>query len=130
MLAGIDWAGSSTLVGCVGSLLLALSLKTTEEYRWDHPLITGLLVGSVVFGVLFFLVEKYWAVNPIMPLRLVVQRTPLFVSLTSLYVVIAVIISELIHIVSRKLHDDASVHHGLQYTIGTWITDFKPYMPH
>jgi hypothetical protein len=111
----IDWAGSFTLVICVGSLLLALSLKTTEEYPWDHPVVATLLAGSVVFAMLFFLAEKHWAVEPVMPLRLLVQRTPLFVSLTSLYALSLIFLLHLTHIRSSQLYVHASFRDYLQY---------------
>jgi hypothetical protein len=81
----IDYFGSITLVGTVGCLLLAFSLKTTEEMSWSHPWICGLFSASVVCGVLFIYVEKQWAPYPVMPLRLVTQRTPLAVSLSNLF---------------------------------------------
>ncbi|KIY49534.1 MFS general substrate transporter [Fistulina hepatica ATCC 64428] len=82
-LRRIDIFGSLTLVTTVGCLLLGFSLKTMEEIPWSHPLIWGLFVASVVFGVLFVLVEKHWAPYPVMPLRLMVQRTPLAVCIAN-----------------------------------------------
>ncbi|KAH8824720.1 major facilitator superfamily domain-containing protein [Flagelloscypha sp. PMI_526] len=83
-LKKIDFLGSFTLVGTVGSLLLAISLKSSEELPWSHPVVYGLLITSAVSGVLFFLSEKYWAPFPVMPLRLMTKRTPLAVSLNNL----------------------------------------------
>lgn len=83
-LRRIDFLGSLTLVGSVGCLLLGFSLKTTEEMLWSDPLIAGFLVASVIFGLLFVSVEKYWAPYPVMPLRLITQRTPLAVSISNL----------------------------------------------
>lgn len=80
----IDFLGSFTLVGAVGCLLLGFSLKSTEEMEWSNPWVVGLFVLSLVFGVLFTLAEKYWAPYPVMPLRLMTQRTPLAVSLSNL----------------------------------------------
>ncbi|KAG2077592.1 vacuolar amino acid permease [Suillus decipiens] len=82
-LQRIDFMGSFTLVGAVAGLLLGFSLKTTEELPWSHPLICGLFCTSVVFSVVFILVEAYWAPYPVMPLRLITQRTPLAVSLAN-----------------------------------------------
>lgn len=80
----IDFLGSLTLVGTVGSLLLAFSLKSTEELPWSHPLIWGLFITSCISGVLFILVESRWAPYPVMPLRLITRRTPLAVSVGNL----------------------------------------------
>ncbi|TBU48489.1 vacuolar amino acid permease [Dichomitus squalens] len=84
-LRRIDVLGSFTLVGMVGCLLLGLSLKSTEELPWAHPLIWGLLLASVVFCVLFIWVETSFAPFPVMPMRLIRQRTPLFVSLSNFF---------------------------------------------
>lgn len=84
-LRRIDFFGCLTLVGTVGCLLLGLSLKSTEELPWSHPIIWGLLVMSLVFCGLFILVETYWAPYPVMPIRLIKQRTPLFVSLSNFF---------------------------------------------
>ncbi|PBK72922.1 vacuolar amino acid permease [Armillaria solidipes] len=84
-LRRIDGMGSLTLVGTVGCLLLGFSLKTTEEMPWSHPIIYGLFIASAVFGVFFILVEKYWSPYPVMPLRLITQRTPLSVSIANLF---------------------------------------------
>jgi len=83
-LRRIDFLGSLTLVGAVGCLLLGFSLKSTEELQWSNPLIIGLLAASVVWGFFFVLAEKYWAPYPVMPLRLITQRTPLAVSISNL----------------------------------------------
>ncbi|KAL0070912.1 hypothetical protein AAF712_002133 [Marasmius tenuissimus] len=84
-LRRIDSLGSLTLVGTVGTLLLGFSLKTTEELPWSHPLIYGLFIASLVCGALFVFVETKLAAFPVMPLRLVKQRTPLAVALSNLF---------------------------------------------
>ncbi|KZT12978.1 vacuolar amino acid permease [Laetiporus sulphureus 93-53] len=81
----IDFFGSLTLVGTVGCLLLGFSLKSTEELPWSDPLIWGLLVASVVWCILFILVETYHSPYPVMPIRLIKQRTPLAVSLACFF---------------------------------------------
>ncbi|KAF8205130.1 vacuolar amino acid permease [Pholiota molesta] len=75
-LRRIDFLGSITLVGAVGCLLLGFSLKSTEEMHGQIPF--------VIFAFLFVLVEKYWAPYPVMPLRLITQRTPLAVAVSNL----------------------------------------------
>ncbi|KAJ3790531.1 major facilitator superfamily domain-containing protein [Lentinula aff. detonsa] len=83
-LRRIDFLGSLTLVGTVGCLLLGFSLKTTEEMAWSHPLIWGLFILSAIFAALFVAVEKFVSPYPVMPLRLITQRTPLAVSMSNL----------------------------------------------
>lgn len=88
-LQRIDFFGSLTLVLTVGSLLLGLSLKSTEELAWSHPLIWGLISASGVWGVTFVFVETRVATYPVMPIRLIKQRTPLAVSFANFFVSVA-----------------------------------------
>lgn len=83
-LARIDYFGSLTLVIGVGSLLLAVTLKTAEGLAWANPWVWGLFIISVIFLVGFVYVEGWIAKEPIMPLRLLKQRTPLAVAITNL----------------------------------------------
>ncbi|CAE6521165.1 unnamed protein product [Rhizoctonia solani] len=82
-LARIDYGGSFTLVVFVGSLLLGLSLKTSEDLEWSSPTVVSLLCSSGIFGVAFVFVEAKWAPEPVMPLRLLTMRTPLFVAISN-----------------------------------------------
>jgi hypothetical protein len=84
-LKRIDFLGSLTLVLTVGSLLLGLSLKSTEELPWSHPLIWGLISSSGIWAVIFAIVEIKVAAYPVMPIRLIKQRTPLAVSLANFF---------------------------------------------
>ncbi|KAH7887923.1 vacuolar amino acid permease [Phlebopus sp. FC_14] len=84
-LRRIDFLGSFTLVIAVAGMLLGFSLKTTEELPWSHPFIGTLFFVSVIFWMAFVYVEARWAPYPVMPLRLITQRTPLAVSLTNLF---------------------------------------------
>lgn len=84
-LRRIDGFGSLTLVLTVGCLLLGLSLKSTEELPWSHPIVWGLLISSAVWCALFIMVESWWAPYPVMPMRLIKQRTPLAVSLSNFF---------------------------------------------
>jgi hypothetical protein len=84
-LKRIDFLGSLTLVLTVGCLLLGLSLKSTEELPWSHPLVWGLISVSFVWGIAFVIVETKIAAYPVMPLRILKQRTPLAISLTNFF---------------------------------------------
>ena len=81
----MDFAGSATLAASIGSLLLGSTFKSTESLPWSHPLVCGLFVTSLGFGVLFFTVEAYWSPYPVMPLYFITQRTPLAVALSNLF---------------------------------------------
>ena len=80
-LKRIDFLGSSTFVLTTGCALLGLSLKSTEELPWSHPLIWGLISVSIVWGAAFIIVETKIAAYPVMPIRLVKQRTPLAIAI-------------------------------------------------
>jgi hypothetical protein len=84
-LQRIDFFGSLTLVATVATFLLAISLKTEEDLPWKHPSIIGLFVASAVCCVIFIWVEKFWASHPVLPPKLMSQRTPLAVGLANFF---------------------------------------------
>ena len=65
----IDFLGSSTLDGTVGTLLLGFSLKSTEELPWSHPLIWSLFIASAVCCMGFVYAETNVSPYPVMPMR-------------------------------------------------------------
>ncbi|KDQ16462.1 hypothetical protein BOTBODRAFT_249453 [Botryobasidium botryosum FD-172 SS1] len=83
-LMRIDWLGAFTLVSTIGTFLLAFTLKSSEGYDWSNPVIHGLLGASLASCVAFLWVETCWAVEPVMPMRLLLQRTPLAASVSNL----------------------------------------------
>jgi hypothetical protein len=83
-LRRIDYLGAVTLVSFVGCFLLPMALKSTEELPWSHPLIWSMLSVSVIALIGFILAESKWSAYPVLPLRLIRQRTPLSVALTNL----------------------------------------------
>jgi hypothetical protein len=83
-LRRIDYLGAFSLASFVGCFLLPLALKNTEELPWSNPLIWGLFVASAVALVVFVLAEGWWSAYPVLPLRLIRQRTPLFAALNNL----------------------------------------------
>jgi hypothetical protein len=64
------------LVGAVATLLLAFSLKTGEELAWTSPIVLGLFGATAVLWPAFVCVEAFWSSHPVMPMRLIKQRTP------------------------------------------------------
>ena len=86
-LRHLDWLGSLTLVWGVGSLLLGMSLKTTEDIPWSHPMVWSLFIASFVSLALFVTVEVRWSVEPVLPMKLMMQRTPMAVSMANLWAV-------------------------------------------
>jgi len=94
-LKQIDWAGLILLIIGVGSLLLAMSFKTSSttstggEYKWQDPLIYGLLIVSLIGTIAFIGVEKYISNQPILPLSLLTRRTPLGVAISNFFMTLS-----------------------------------------
>jgi MFS family permease len=96
-LGQIDWAGLLLLIVGVGSLLLAMSYKTSsttssgEEYKWSNPLIYGLLITSTLALAAFVVVEGYFARTPVLPLSLLSlrRRTPLGVAISNFFMTLS-----------------------------------------
>ena len=83
-LRRVDWLGSLTLVVFVAPLLAGFSLKATEDLEWSDVRVWGSLATSGVAFLAFVFVEARVSPEPVMPMRLVLSRTPLAVSLTNL----------------------------------------------
>ncbi|ETS86976.1 hypothetical protein PFICI_00804 [Pestalotiopsis fici W106-1] len=66
-LRRIDFAGASSLVGVVLAGLLSVEMATKLGWCW---LTASLVVGFIMSLVIFILVEKYYAREPIFPLGL------------------------------------------------------------
>ncbi|CEI99503.1 hypothetical protein RMCBS344292_13592 [Rhizopus microsporus] len=85
-LKNIDYMGASAVVSSVVCFLLATSMGGNSR-PWSDPLVYGLLIASVVLGVIFCLVEKYIARNPLMPWQIISSRTPLACALSNFFVI-------------------------------------------
>lgn len=72
-LRRVDFIGAGLLASTIVALLGALSLGG-QSLPWGHPLVIGLLIGSVFVGTLFVVYEEKYAFEPIFPPRLVIQR--------------------------------------------------------
>lgn len=96
LLAQIDYLGTALLGVSVGALLLGVSLKTAatkadgSEFAWTDRLILGLLLAFAVSLVLFLFVEGKYAAQPVLPLSMMVRRTPFFIGLANLLMAMAV----------------------------------------
>jgi len=83
----IDYLGSLTLTTSVTSFIIALTLATSTSegsYSWSDPLVWGLLLVAAVFLGLLICVEQWFAKEPILPLRLLLQPTPALIALNNL----------------------------------------------
>ncbi|GAA6007174.1 hypothetical protein JCM10207_001533 [Rhodosporidiobolus poonsookiae] len=87
-LARIDFVGCGSVFVSMGSFLVLLGAKNNENLPWSHPLVITACVLSPVFFVLFLVNEGFWAKEPILPYRILRQRTPLFVMLVTIFVAI------------------------------------------
>tara|TARA_R110002003_G_scaffold48_30_gene4201 strand:- start:4811 stop:6274 length:1464 start_codon:yes stop_codon:yes gene_type:complete len=72
-LARIDFIGAALLTLSILGLLFPLEIGG-DKVSWSSPTIIALLVGSVVFGLLFLAAEAFLAKEPIVPLTLLRQR--------------------------------------------------------
>lgn len=74
-LKRIDVFGAITLVGSVTLIILGLSLGGNVR-DWNDKLVLGSLIGGFGILILFVLVEKYVAREPLMPMQVLFRRTP------------------------------------------------------
>ncbi|KAI1267516.1 MFS general substrate transporter [Xylariaceae sp. FL1019] len=72
-LAAIDWLGSLLLIGATLMLLFGLEFGGVT-YPWKSATVISLIVFSVVTFALAFVVERYFAKFPVLPLKLFKSR--------------------------------------------------------
>lgn len=70
----IDWLGSLLILASLVCLLMVLQWAGVE-YAWSSSRIIGLLVGSIVIAIVFFVEQVYMGERATIPLRLFKQRT-------------------------------------------------------
>ena len=80
----IDYLGALTIVSAVVCFLLATSMGGNSR-SWSDPLVYGLLISSVILGVLFCQVEAKIALNPLMPWHIISARTPFACSMANFF---------------------------------------------
>ncbi|KAK4056000.1 hypothetical protein OIO90_002995 [Microbotryomycetes sp. JL221] len=81
----IDFLGSFTMVASVALLLVGLSLGGNER-EWSDPVVWGTIIGGIAGVVVFVLIEKYVAKEPLLSPKILFSRTPGFVSLTNWFI--------------------------------------------
>ncbi|SPC67235.1 related to multidrug resistance proteins [Ustilago sp. UG-2017b] len=81
----IDALGSLSLVTSVTLMLIGLSLGGNER-EWSDKLVLGSLIGGGAVLVLFVLIERYFAREPLMPMSVLFNRTPGFVALACWFI--------------------------------------------
>ncbi|KZT19182.1 MFS general substrate transporter [Neolentinus lepideus HHB14362 ss-1] len=86
VLKRIDYAGSLTLLGSVGSCLVFLSLRYNGEQPWNDSMVITSLVLSIVFAISFVLIELYCAPEPVLAPFLLTQKIPVLVGISNFLV--------------------------------------------
>ena len=71
-LRDIDFPGAVALVAGLIPLMIALSI--TRDHAWTSPEVLGLLIGSAIMLILFYVIERRSA-NPIVPFNLFKNAT-------------------------------------------------------
>ncbi|GAA6050419.1 hypothetical protein JCM3770_004029 [Rhodotorula araucariae] len=87
-IARVDWLGCGSVFVGMGAFLILLGAKNNEGLPWSHPLIISTLVISPTFLALFLVNEGFWAKEPILPFRILNQRTPFFIMLVTIFVAV------------------------------------------
>lgn len=72
-LRRVDFVGAILLAATITALLGSLSIGG-QSSPWDHPIVIGPIIASVVLGSVFVFYEQIHAFEPIFPPALVVQR--------------------------------------------------------
>lgn len=74
-LKGIDFFGAFSLVLGLSSTLISLSLMSANDIPFTHPSVWGGFIIGFASICFFFYAEAKIARNPILPLRLITQRS-------------------------------------------------------
>ncbi|KAI1481027.1 MFS general substrate transporter [Daldinia eschscholtzii] len=78
----VDFTGSLILVVAISIQLVGLSLGG-NELPWSSPWVIASLVGSIVLFGVFFWVEGTTTAIPVIPLRMLRGRLPIFIQLAN-----------------------------------------------
>ncbi|MCJ1420958.1 hypothetical protein MMC32_007318 [Xylographa parallela] len=84
----IDWLGAFTLIATLVLLLLGLN-SGGNVVPWTHPLVLTTLPLSLVSLLFFIYVESNYADEPVIPVRLLLNRTVLSACLTNWFITMA-----------------------------------------
>ncbi|KAA6413439.1 MAG: MFS multidrug transporter [Lasallia pustulata] len=78
----IDFLGATTMIVTLVLLLLGLN-SGGNIVPWTHPLVLTTLPLSAIFAVIFVYVESYIATEPVIPVKLMLNRTVFAACLTN-----------------------------------------------
>ncbi|PPR05173.1 hypothetical protein CVT26_012259 [Gymnopilus dilepis] len=88
ILKRIDYGGTLTLLGAVGSTLFFLSMRFNEGLPWSEPVVWISLLSAIAFAILFITVEMYLAIEPILPPQFLTQKVPILVGCSNALVAV------------------------------------------
>uniref|UniRef100_A0A0W0GDB7 Putative vacuolar amino acid permease n=1 Tax=Moniliophthora roreri TaxID=221103 RepID=A0A0W0GDB7_MONRR len=88
ILRRIDYGGSFTLLGFVGSTLLFLSLRYNEGRPWGDSMVLATLLLACFLLLLFLEIEFHFAIEPILPSFLLTEKIPVLVGLSNALVAV------------------------------------------
>ncbi|KAF8162685.1 major facilitator superfamily domain-containing protein [Crassisporium funariophilum] len=88
ILRRIDYGGTLTLLGAVGSFLLFLSMRYSEGLPWSDYSVWAPFAASIAFSILFVLIEVYVAIEPVLPPYLLMQKVPVLVGCSNALVAV------------------------------------------
>ncbi|KAF7596853.1 hypothetical protein BBP40_012453 [Aspergillus hancockii] len=83
-LKAIDWLGSLSILGFTLMVLMGLSFGGAT-FAWNSPQVVCLIVIGSLLSVVFLYGEKHVAKYPLMPLRILKNRSNMAVSLVTLF---------------------------------------------
>jgi MFS family permease len=78
-VCGIDFWGAATAAGATVCLVFGLNWGGKREplgYAWNSPQVIGILVAAAILFLVFLVIERYVAAEPILPLDLF--KNPIF----------------------------------------------------
>ncbi|ORY92960.1 vacuolar amino acid permease [Leucosporidium creatinivorum] len=87
-LRRIDFAGCGLILLSFGNFLVSLSLRNNERLPWMNPWLIASTALAPIFLIAFILVEANYALEPILPLKILTRRTPLFVLFVTVFVAV------------------------------------------
>ncbi|KAI5982815.1 major facilitator superfamily domain-containing protein [Pisolithus albus] len=86
VLKRIDWGGSITLLIAIGSFLVFLSMKFSEDLSWSDPLVVASIILGIAFMAAFILVELCVSPEPVLASALLRQKVPVIVGVSNFLV--------------------------------------------
>ncbi|KUL87399.1 hypothetical protein ZTR_04739 [Talaromyces verruculosus] len=75
LLFQFDWLGSILIVGGTICFLYGLEVGASKQHPWGSAYTLGLLIAGIIILIIFGLYEAFYASNPIVPIRVLNDRS-------------------------------------------------------